>query len=456
MTDYTPTSEVEAEEMDAEAIENFTSPAHVPSAGTLIPVTTMDEDTKQRLEALRPRVPRYLFRAWKASSYQHTSIGQIGLNGSPPLVPSAFRHGRGHANIYDMSAADFRNMVSNHFREAQEAYCTELSSWTASLSCAITYAKEVLGGDRVDCHISIIDTRELWPYNQIFFAPDLSFLGTDLDQYDCVYLAHGVIRGPYHRASSLGCFHIEKPGDFDLYLKSKLHESYERRRIRNVAKELVEGTEKISESYGLNFVLPMGLALICLVKRRSTLFDQDGEELKVVFKHLADLHYPYGWIDDSTIMTDLLLAENEVGAKYPDVRQFVLLMRAVALHYQNDARDRASQATQKPALRVDANRKASRKTITIDEGKNEYSYPSSMPPPRRSKRTRTGPDAPYDSGDDSQGQKEEKHAPRKSPRLRLRSNSTGEDKEMDEDDTLNPANGDEAGTEEEDIVMEDA
>lgn len=76
----------------------------------------MDKDTMQRLEHLRTRVPRYLFRAWNNTpkGADRLSGGYKGLNTSDAITPLAFFRKKGHKSVYDLSKQAFTNMAASH------------------------------------------------------------------------------------------------------------------------------------------------------------------------------------------------------------------------------------------------------------------------------------------------------------------------------------------------------
>ena len=87
----------------------------------------MDEKTKSKLEDLRQRTPRYLFRAWK-DTHPQISGGFGTLNTTNAIVPLAFRAGCGHSSVYDMTKATSTDMVLKHLSYEKNDFFTELSS----------------------------------------------------------------------------------------------------------------------------------------------------------------------------------------------------------------------------------------------------------------------------------------------------------------------------------------
>ena len=92
------------------------------------PFHTLDDETRSKLEDLRRQTPRYLFRAFK-NTHPRMSGGYATLNTQEHIVPLAFRAGRGHSSVYDMSKGDLTNMVIKHIGYETHDFLTEFSSW---------------------------------------------------------------------------------------------------------------------------------------------------------------------------------------------------------------------------------------------------------------------------------------------------------------------------------------
>jgi hypothetical protein len=285
------------------------------------PFHRMDDDTRTKLEQLRLRTPRYLFRAWK-DSQPWISGGFKTLNSPEAIVPLAFRAGRGHSSIYDMTKEEFTDMVSKHLKYEKENFLTELSSWAASLTFAMLFY-----GDQHDgVFISIIDTQALKAHNEIFYVPGMDFLGCGRTKdMHHEYLAHGPIRGSAHRAVPMSAF---VRAGFDLRSLPRPGAATRTRKPRYVSIKEVQAVRMVAQDYGYHFAAPMAVALVCLEKRLPSLFLRERDAgLDVILQGLSGLHFSPSWNRDDTVMEDIVYFGN-----YMDVRQFVDLMRAIARH----------------------------------------------------------------------------------------------------------------------------
>ena len=281
----------------------------------------MDDDTRTKLEILRLRTPRYLFRAWK-DSQPDISGGFKTLNSPEAIIPLAFRAGGGHSSVYDMSKEEFTNMVSKHLKYEKENFLTELSSWAASLTVAMLF----FGDQHDDVLISIIDTQALKAHNEIFFVPGMDFLGCGgTKDMHHEYLAHGPIRGSAHRAVPINAF---VRAGFDLQSLPRPGAATKSRKPRHISIDEVQAARLVAQEYGYHFAAPMAVALVCLEKRLPTLFVREPDAgLDVILHGLSELHFSRNWNRDDTVMEDIVYFGN-----YMDVRQFVHLMRAIARH----------------------------------------------------------------------------------------------------------------------------
>ena len=291
------------------------------------PFHRMDNDTRTKLETLRLRTPRYLFRAWK-DSQPDISGGFKTLNSPEAIIPLAFRAGGGHSSVYDMSKEEFTDMVSKHLKYEKENFLTELSSWAASL----TFAMLFFGDQHDDVFISIIDTQALKAHNEIFFVPGMDFLGCGgTKDMHHEYLAHGPIRSSAHRAVPMSAFLL---AGFDLQSLPRPGAVTKSRKPRHVSIDEVQAARLVAQEYGYHFAAPMAVAIVCLEKRLPTLFLRERDVgLDVILHGLSGLHFSQSWSLDDTVMEDIVYFGN-----YMDVRQFVHLMRAIARHQLRNPR----------------------------------------------------------------------------------------------------------------------
>ena len=93
----------------------------------------MDVELKAKLEAVRQRTPRYLFRLWSNSEDETPNGGYVDLNTTTAITPLAFSRGKGHRTVYDMTKEEFTRMAYCHLH-THEHIETEFSSWSASLT----------------------------------------------------------------------------------------------------------------------------------------------------------------------------------------------------------------------------------------------------------------------------------------------------------------------------------
>jgi hypothetical protein len=264
--------------------------------------------------------------------------------------------------VYDLSRKDFATMVDMHVRAVKGDFKTELSSWTGSLSRAIMYALRFLGGNPEHCYISMIDTKEeLLDQNQIFFVPDLQFLGYNLGDYQFEYLAHGVIQSHATRLSTF------KKRGYNLDKISGSNTRYRRTEAQAVTEERVENARKIGIFYGSNLCLPMTLALLCVEKRGRSLFDQDGKELQVLLDGLPGLQFPGDWINDRTIMQNDVFTGGDKREYYPDLRQFIHLMRAVATHEATRISSQDGAWTEEPLVKIGGTSRSTGVTFDLND-----------------------------------------------------------------------------------------
>lgn len=286
---------------------------------TLFPC--MDDKTKARLERIRLRTPRYLFRAWK-DSHSDPSGGYQTLNSPNAIIPLAFRVGRGHSSIHDISEKELADMVVKHLLFLMHDFFTELSSWTASLS----YALRFFGDQNDDVFISMIDTTALRSQNEIFFVPDLDFLKPGkMKRMHHEYVVHGPVRGPAHRAVPLSVFLLAGIDPHRLPIPGAISKS---RPPRPLSNSQVQVALSVGRHYGYQFAAPLTLALLALEKRIPPLFLRDGDAgFEMILDALDGLYIPPGWRSDDTIMADLVYVGN-----YLDIRQFIDLMRTAVRH----------------------------------------------------------------------------------------------------------------------------
>ena len=297
-----------------------------------------DKDTRSRLEQIRARTPRYLFRLWNNKVDKNVSLsgGYKGLNTTHQITPLAFSSGHGKDAVFDLTREEMAEMVHAHVtgRKSPE---TEFSSWAASLQWPLGFwnhdADPTDGNDWdeiEDCvYISMIDTMQLWSENQIFHVPSLDFLKPGaLDRYPHEYLAHGVIQGPLHRVASLkqflaprlamwGC--IDAPDE-----------------VEPLTKEDVEDCAEVGRLFGSGYAFAMTLARLCLAKRDEDWFSKGvrQKDIDIVIAGTKGLKIPQEWDTDDTILTDVAIYH---AKRYPEFCQVTRLMRALVERWQDES-----------------------------------------------------------------------------------------------------------------------
>lgn len=305
------------------------------------PFVTMDLPTKAKLGTIRRRIPRYLFWAWK-NTRPRISGGFTTLITTEAIVPLAFRAGRGHASVYDMTGSSMPDMVLKHPNYRKDFF-TEFSSWTASLAFAMLF----FGNDTTDVHISVVDTQALRHSNEIFFVPELTVLvdsamehkklrmiEKELKDMHHEYLIHGPVRSSLHRVVPLehlisACLDLRSLGMPGAEIKQ--HSP------KQITATDVTGARQVPEAYGFHLATPVALALVSLQERPPELFlRDDSTDLQQVLAGIVRLHVLQRWSNDDTIMDDVAYSGN-----YIEISQFIHLMRAIVRH---DARNRAETA----------------------------------------------------------------------------------------------------------------
>ncbi|KAK3711229.1 hypothetical protein LTR37_009823 [Vermiconidia calcicola] len=317
----------------------------------------MDSESKARLEQVRKCTPRYLFRAWNNTPNigVRLSGGYEGLNTPSAITPLAFAAGYGHGRscAYELTQEQFMDMVAAHLHECTYPE-TEFFSWAASPSFVVNYGQGLVEDPSTDdaheilsnVHISIIDTHQLWETNQIFYLPKLYWSESGRCCYSEEYLAHGVIKGPGHRALPLASFSPTfcNIGGYTCFSDTVPFDD-----------SFVKAARALARKYGSTFELPMTLACLSVIGERGTPIMRElkaDDQRTIVLDAIEGLEMPYGWRHDPTIMTDIAYIE-----WCPDIEQFVLLMRNLAKHWASKKPQHSACASYADALQ--ANRFAS-------------------------------------------------------------------------------------------------
>lgn len=309
----------------------------------------MDIDTRQELERISARVPRYLFRVWNCNPYSlhRLSGGYPGLNTLDVITPLAFLRGCGHASVSDLTREEFIKNAVSHLRSEKALAQTEFSSWAASLAFAIHYFGYQLGAAcsggvcAHNVYVSIIDTSDFRKRNAVFHVPDLTFLDPKCNQWDHEYLVHGIVTGVSHRAVSFRVFrnagllsHIEFTPKIRYPIIVDNNDT-----IYQITATSIQRARQIGETYGNKFAFPMALAVLCRVKRDPQLFRNGIKELQMILDGLRGLY-------NSTECGDDRMAYGGANfvSGYGDVEQFHRLLQVISDVYASEIRYERRQA----------------------------------------------------------------------------------------------------------------
>jgi len=329
------TIEEEKEEEEGENEDSDSEPSYVASdesdpediisddsgsEGTQVPlpVGSMDEYTKRKLQQAMLRTPRYLSRAWRNSDMP--SGGYIILNTRDAITPLAYdkRRNCGKTNIFDHSRHSLSTMAVGHL-QGSTRIATEFSSWGASLQIAFNLADH-----DPDAYISVIDTRKLSKRNVVLHVPSLSFLDGNM-QYDWEYLAHGPIKGP-----ALSVVPFKAFNDIGL-LKHFGHHSLpgatacSSKNFPAITRAEVKQARKVADQYAPNFTVAVTLAILCLKQRCGDFWDCGNiKNLQVIADSLQDCNIPQHWCRDQSILTDIAYTHG-----YGELKQMIHLLHAL-------------------------------------------------------------------------------------------------------------------------------
>ncbi|KAK3718538.1 hypothetical protein LTR37_005042 [Vermiconidia calcicola] len=326
-------------------------------------VAGMDNESKARLEQIRARTPRYLFRMAsrnRKSAFgglrvdillcSHSGIsnntptdndqirvsgGRKGLNKPTAITPLACKTGRGKRSVYDLRSEEFTEMAVAHLTGGKRPV-SEVSSWAASLLFTYTFCRTLDDSSDTEqkrealldhVHISIIDTKALGDSYPAFFVPALDFLAPGrMGRYVHEYLVHGVVQGPAHKAVPLRTF-VSQPMEYSAY------DDFDSLALcpLPIGRKAVSEARTVGEAYGSTFALPMTLARLCLDKRDDHLFRRGVpvEQLGAVLLGTMGLRIPQDWDTDETIMTNIVYTKD-----FTDVVQFIRLMRMLVKYCQ--------------------------------------------------------------------------------------------------------------------------
>lgn len=292
--------------------------------------------TYPRIKEARRHVPRYLFRAWSASSG-----GAPELNTREAITPSAFLSGAGHEDAYSLTTSEFIRKTLNHL--TTKPVQTEFSSWTASLNFARCFAYQRNNGvsdrtDRGTAYISVIDTEVFVNSNKIWYVPSLAkiFSRAEYKIWHWEYLVHGPVSGlfgkighkavKFDRLVELGlCEQLSDwPGDSGSYWYSAGQLDG---KVKSIELGQIDDFERVGAAFGGRFSVPITLALLCTCRRSATYWNTDSppEELVEYLIDMFGVTIP-DWSDES-----LSIDVHPSLDKYQDAQQMFRLMRAIQI-----------------------------------------------------------------------------------------------------------------------------
>ena len=299
----------------------------------LLPPGRMDVETKKKVLASQRKTPRFLFRGWCNSKW-HPSGGDQRLNTKTAITPRAFllKELPDEQTIYDLSFAELHVQALSHLQT--QNFSTQLSSWASSLKVALFFGAKPGRFICDDCHISIIDTALIGNQNVFLYVPSLEWLSAFCRTYRWEYLAHGVIKGPAHKAIPLKYFiNIGGLPERIFGGLSPAVVASPRRLVSSnpaITAQELQGALRVAEAYGGDFVVPVTVAILCQQTRDDELWRSGSiPGLSMVADALKDHNIPQDWCTNADILTDVV----DSGG-YGDVDQMIRLLRAL-LHYRH-------------------------------------------------------------------------------------------------------------------------
>jgi len=208
--------------------------------------------------------------------------------------------------------------------------CSEFTSWTASLSVAISF---LFAGDHVDspdARIAIIDTRKL-PNLGIYHVVDLQRAGFAKHPYDHEYHVHGVVHGkgyssvPWDELVKRGILSLlpTKTGDHMKHLPARVPPS---QKIPHLTRKQICMAKGIAEAFGPDFIFPVIAATLSHEHRswQRPASQAAHDEVKFIDKCLheeMDTEVE-NYIREPAIMENIVYATG-----YVEIRQTIELLR---------------------------------------------------------------------------------------------------------------------------------
>ncbi|KAI4680764.1 uncharacterized protein J4E84_007904 [Alternaria hordeiaustralica] len=296
---------------------------------------------KDHFEAMRSRVPRYLFRAFDGSSGGGSSCSVINAT---EIIPRGFMNGRQVTGFYKKQEKELHAMVQAHF-SADEDVLTGFSSWAASLHTVLCYAY-TCSLEYEDVHVAVLDRERLDGEVRIWWVPDLLDPGEYHGEHE--YLAHGCIRGPGYTAVPFEDLMVGELGtaifpeltewkDGDLNFGDDLRDKMFQEVLVGYYNYQTERIRRIGKLFG-GLALPVMLALLTLRPRYlaevyvpvndAPMAREDFVDWLITSLDIQALDYDPEeelWCRPGVVYT----REEGNWKAYPDVEQWIKLLRMI-------------------------------------------------------------------------------------------------------------------------------
>ncbi|CAN9457568.1 unnamed protein product, partial [Alternaria alternata] len=290
-------------------------------------------------------VPRFLFRMFH---WQSRGGPGLAINNATEIVPRGFMNGDKGSSVYGKTEKEMCKMVNDHFDDNKEVL-TEFSSWAASLHAVLCYARDT----RADWnpHVAVIDRTRLEGEVLVWWVPDL--LGAK--KGDVEYLAHGCIRGrgytavPFEQLVTNGLYSLFP--ELEAWKKNRTNGMPFGRKLRkrmfdrappvDISTEDIATAKKIGTLFG-ELALPVMAALLCLRPREATGFKEMAVRvIESLDTRQVEFELATGfWAHPGATYTRKT-RYRDTGRWYPDVEQWIKLLRAINSHdFRRDTRKR--------------------------------------------------------------------------------------------------------------------
>lgn len=237
-------------------------------------------------------------------------------------------------------------MVWSHL--CDEYGSSEFSSWSATPILAFSYANSKYRYRGTGVHVAILDTFSVNPPNA-WHVPDLlGALGKPRD-FDEEYLVHGIIAGGDYKAVPWDA--IIKAGVFSFMPGLGSGDSFGGgwRRLefksitlgRALTQENMAQIVKIARLFE-PFECAAAAALVCAHKRPwQNESEVDAETIRIFKEGLGKLNIELEWYGDRYLLGDKVYTKN-----YPEIKQWLVLLRSIKNSEYGRGRRTAGRAMQ--------------------------------------------------------------------------------------------------------------